>query len=511
MSLNFRKIYEGLRIFPKTSSTASVAGELDVISSTGKLQYHNGTTASPVVTEAHTATLTNKTLSGNTAANLISGSGTLVLPTSGTATIQNGTDTLIGRGSSDQGASRLVNKDLDDSSVRFVNVSDTSKHFYIDASSQTTGTNFTLKSANTATRNLTFANVGTDDTIPTNTSTSTLTNKTLSGNTAATLISGSGTLTLNTTGTITVPNATDTLVGKATTDILTNKTLTGNTAVNLISGSGTMVLNTSGTITVPSGTDTLVGKSTNDTLINKTMRYNVTSHSSDFTLSATADYAPVDGTTGVTATLPTAVGVSGKIYTIKKTDSTSSGVTISTTSSQTIDGLASFRLGRQYNSIKVVSDGSNWLIDSRDVDDFATAASSTKTPTASGNWQQFTGNSITLTAGTWVLYGKIIANSTGGDPAFSNIQGKWATANGDDTSSTPTSITVIAGDVLSQNNWVASLNTGSNNWPMDLNMPEVRVTIAAGDATAIYLDVLASMTTASQARLTAKLWANRIR
>lgn len=72
-----------------------------------------------------------------------------------------------------------------------------------------------------------------------NAATATLTNKTLSGNTATNLISGSGTLTLNTTGTITVPNATDTLVGKATTDTLTNKTLTSpviNTPTGIVKG-----------------------------------------------------------------------------------------------------------------------------------------------------------------------------------------------------------------------------------------------------------------------------------
>jgi hypothetical protein len=76
MALNFRKFIEGLRIVPKAASTASEKGDLDVVSGSGKLNYHNGTTASPIVTEDHSATLTNKTIDGdnNTVQDLALGS-----------------------------------------------------------------------------------------------------------------------------------------------------------------------------------------------------------------------------------------------------------------------------------------------------------------------------------------------------------------------------------------------------------------------------------------------------
>lgn len=72
------------------------------------------------------------------------------------------------------------------------------------------------------------------------TDTQTLTNKVLSGNTAATLINGSGTLALNSSGTITVPNATDTLVGKTTTDILSNKSFPSVVINGSVSGTATI-------------------------------------------------------------------------------------------------------------------------------------------------------------------------------------------------------------------------------------------------------------------------------
>jgi len=57
-----KKFLIGLKIVPKTASTADSKGDLEVIDSTGKLGFHNGTSVSPVVTESHASALTNKTI-----------------------------------------------------------------------------------------------------------------------------------------------------------------------------------------------------------------------------------------------------------------------------------------------------------------------------------------------------------------------------------------------------------------------------------------------------------------
>lgn len=64
-----------------------------------------------------------------------------------------------------------------------------------------------------------------------------------------------------------------------------------------------------------------------------------------------------------TITLPTAIGVTGKQYTIKKTDaSLSNQITIATTSSQTIDGVTTRKVSTQFEQFTVVSDGANWNV-----------------------------------------------------------------------------------------------------------------------------------------------------
>ena len=68
-------------------------------------------------------------------------------------------------------------------------------------------------------------------------------------------------------------------------------------------------------------------------------------------------------TTGnTTQTLPTAVGIQGKIYNIKNSDTTSiSTVTLVGSESQTIDGQTGVTINFPV-SVTVQSDGSNWII-----------------------------------------------------------------------------------------------------------------------------------------------------
>ena len=91
------------------------------------------------------------------------------------------------------------------------------------------------------------------DTLVGKATTDTLTNKTLTAPVIATIVN---------TGTLTLPTSTDTLVGRATTDVLTNKTL----ILPVIAS-----ISNTGTLTLPTSTDTLVGRATTDVLTNKTL------------------------------------------------------------------------------------------------------------------------------------------------------------------------------------------------------------------------------------------------
>ena len=89
---------------------------------------------------------------------------------------------------------------------------------------------------------------------------------------------------------------------------------------------------------------------------------NITSNTVISNPSAQVIWVVYDSTssTAISVTLPTAVGISGMRYDIKR--SGTGTVTVNTTSSQTIDGLSSIVISSQYASLTVVSNGSNWIV-----------------------------------------------------------------------------------------------------------------------------------------------------
>lgn len=81
------------------------------------------------------------------------------------------------------------------------------------------------------------------------------------------------------------------------------------------------------------------------------------------TLSESHSEVLATATSAYSVTLPTAVGITGRRYTIVKTDNNANVITIATTSSQTINGSTTYvGLNAQYKRVTVVSDGANWVI-----------------------------------------------------------------------------------------------------------------------------------------------------
>ena len=139
-----------------------------------------------------------------------------------------------------------------------------------------------------------------------------------------------------------------------------------------------------------------------------------------------------------------------------------------------------------------------------------TATSSTKTPTASGNYQSMTGNSLTLTAGTWQLSGKCDFLNSGSAPAYTQLNfGIWG-ANGADTSSVPaTTLSGVANlTVNSANDNMQGIDATITGNQAVFPLSPIVVTVTA-NAT-VYAVPFATMTTAANSRITVYFNAQRL-
>lgn len=88
-----------------------------------------------------------------------------------------------------------------------------------------------------------------------------------------------------------------------------------------------------------------------------------TAFSTTSTLDATHYYAACDATSGsMTINLPTAAGITSRVYIIKKIDSSSNTVTIDPNSTETIEGDSTYVLSAQWDYVRLVSNGTNWEV-----------------------------------------------------------------------------------------------------------------------------------------------------
>lgn len=94
-----------------------------------------------------------------------------------------------------------------------------------------------------------------------------------------------------------------------------------------------------------------------------------TNISSAATLTSADNFANINASaSALTVTLPSAVSLTGKPFFIKKTDPTYNLVTVKTNPGETLDGVTATTLATQYEQLNFLSDGANWQVLNRRID-----------------------------------------------------------------------------------------------------------------------------------------------
>ncbi len=119
------------------------------------------------------------------------------------------------------------------------------------------------------------------------------------------------------------------------------------------------------TLSAPQNLHTAADPTFNDTTVNeltsKSHIVNLVEKATTY-LALSSDYVILgDATAGAfDVDLPTAASSTGRIYVIKKIDASGNAVTVDPNGAETIDGAASKALSSQFDSVRIISDGTEW-------------------------------------------------------------------------------------------------------------------------------------------------------
>lgn len=92
------------------------------------------------------------------------------------------------------------------------------------------------------------------------------------------------------------------------------------------------------------------------------LKSTVTTKTGNYTVQNTDGTIRMDNSSEATVTLPTAVGITGQIFSVKKINAAAVNVIIDGDGSETIDGAATLTISNQFDSAQLQSNGVNWDI-----------------------------------------------------------------------------------------------------------------------------------------------------
>jgi len=188
------------------------------------------------------------------------------------------------------------------------------------------------------------------------------------------------------------------------------------------------------------------------------------------------DLIPCDASGGAfTVNLPTAVGRSGKRFTITKTTSSTGAVTIDGDSTETIGGDSTKTLDFQHESITIMSDGANWIV----VSWFIPEKQVTLTASGPAGWSTTRAVGVVKKTidGAWRLKFNVAGTKTsgnGGQVSLTNIvfksgQRQSISANDDSGGTAPSNLFCEAGAAYFQLSFASAQTSVNASGDVELN------------------------------------------